>query len=150
MIKIIKWVIGIFIVLKVSFYLLGRLDMKTTIEEKSGVKISFLFKTIENDIFHTPGAFDSDYTWNYKLKISESDLGSITNQIETSKFFNVDKAENFSGSIYDSLSLYQLKGFWTLKDNIYIFHESKEEWSERTTIKINKKERTIDVDLLHL
>jgi len=124
--------------------------MKYTIQEKSGVKISFFFKTIENNTFHTPGAFDSDYTWEYKLKVSESDLESIANQIENSRFYNAEGSYNLAEPIYDSLRIHDLKGFWTLKDNAYNFHSAKEEWAETTDIEINKEKRTISVYLVHL
>ncbi|MBK9492214.1 MAG: hypothetical protein IPO07_28065 [Haliscomenobacter sp.] len=60
LIKLLKWTIVLFVTFKIISYLSGRYDMKNTIEEKSGVEISFFFKTIENDIFHTSGAFDRD------------------------------------------------------------------------------------------
>lgn len=150
LIKIGKWLIGIFIGFKILFYFMGRFDMKNTIEEKSGVEISFFYKTIENDVFHTPGAFDSDYTWNYKLKVNESDFESMSTQIESSKFYNSKGGYNFAEPIYDSLRIYNLKGFWTSEENFYKFYGAEEEWAERTDIEIDKKERTIKVDLVHL
>ncbi|MEL6720120.1 MAG: hypothetical protein AAFP82_15520, partial [Bacteroidota bacterium] len=62
--------------------------MKYTIERKSGIQISFFFRVLDNDIFHMPNAFDSDYTWSYKLKVTKSDLESISTQIENSRFYN--------------------------------------------------------------
>ncbi|MEL6675812.1 MAG: hypothetical protein AAFR61_26630 [Bacteroidota bacterium] len=124
--------------------------MKNTIEEKSGIQVSVFFKTIENDVFHTPGAFDSDYTWNFKIKVSESDFEAISTQIENSTFFNAKGGYNFAEPIYDSLRVHNLKGFWTSEGSFYKFYEAEEEWGERTEIEIDKKERSIKVHLAHL
>jgi len=124
--------------------------MKNTIEEKSGIEISFFYKTIDNNVFHTPGAFDSDYTWKYKLKVSESDLESISKQIINSKFYNSNGSDNFAEPIYDSLRIHNLKGFWHSEKDLFRFYPAQEEWAESTDIEINKKDRTIKVYLVHL
>ena len=148
--KIGKWVVGIYILFKISVFLLERIEIKRTIEEKSNIKISLFFKEIENDILHTTGAFDSDYTWYFKLKVNESDYESISRQIENSKFYNLSGIDDLSNSIYDSLKLQKLKGGWTSEGEFYEFHEIDEKWKERTKIEIDKKERTIRVILVHL
>ena len=148
--KFIKWMLILFVVFKIIVYTLGRFEMKNVINNKSGIKVSIFFKILENDVFHTPNAFDSDYTWNYKLKISETNYKSISNQIESSKFYNSRGWSNLAEPIYDSLSIYGLKGFWTGTDEKYEFHPSKEEWAESTNIEILKSDKTIDVYLVHL
>lgn len=150
LIKALIWVMVVFILIKIVFYVKGRLDMKSTIKEKSGIEISYFFKILENDIFHTPGAFDSDYTWNYKLKVSKSDFNSISDQIAKSKFYNSEGSFNFAEPIYDSLSFYNLKGYWVSERNIFRFYGAEEEWAERTDIEIDKAKRTIKVNLVHL
>lgn len=145
-----KWIIGIYIIFKIFIYFSVRYDMRNTLIEKSGIEISYLYQTIENDIFHTPGAFDSDYTWDFTLKVSESDFESISMQIEQSKFYNSREGYNLSAPIYDSLKIHQSQGFWTTEGNLYKFYETKEKWAERTDIEIDKKKRTIKVHLVHI
>ncbi|UII33654.1 hypothetical protein LVD17_07450 [Fulvivirga ulvae] len=148
LIKIVKWVVIVLILFKVTFYLLGRLDMKNTIKRNSGIEISYFFKVMENKTFHYPGAFDSDYTWVFKLKVSEKDIKKISEQIENSKFYNAK--DDYSNSIYDSLTTYNLKGYWVLDKNVYEFYQAVEQWKEITTIQIDRLERTIEVNLTHL
>ncbi|MEL6941287.1 MAG: hypothetical protein AAFO82_01340 [Bacteroidota bacterium] len=148
--KIIIWIIAVFIFFKICSLILGRLDMKYTIERKSGIQISFFFRVLDNDIFHMPNAFDSDYTWSYKLKVTKSDLESISTQIENSRFYNSTNSYNSSESIFDSLSVYKLKGYWQAKNDLYQFYPAKEEWSEKADIEINKETQTIKVYLVHL
>ena len=124
--------------------------MKNTIKEKSGVEISFFFKVLKNDVFHTSNAFDSDYTWDYKLEVSETDFKSISEQIEKSKFYNPEGSYNFGEAIYDSLKVYNLKGYWVTGKNMYIFYPAKEQWAESTNIQVDKSKRTIKVNLVHL
>jgi len=124
--------------------------MKNTIKEKSGIEISSFFNTIENEVYHTPSAFDSDYTWDYTVRVSESDFESIAHQIKNSKFYNSAGGYNLAEPIYDSLEIYDLMGFWTSEKDIFKFYAAKKEWAETTTIEINKKDRTIKVNLVHL
>lgn len=147
---VIKWVIvamALYLVVPVVY---RRSDMRNTIKEKSHVEIPYLFKVVENEIFHSPMAFDSDYTWYYEIKVSEEGLESITAQIEKSKFFDTEGSLNYSSPIYDSLTAHNLKGYWTTEKNGYRFYPAEEEWSERTEIEIDRKNRTIKVELIHL
>lgn len=124
--------------------------MRNTIKEKSDIGVSYFFSVVENEVYHTPSAFDSDYTWTFKLKIGESTLSSISEEIENSKFYVYQDGKNQVKSIYDSISTHKLKGYWRETKNGYEFFPSREAWAESTTISINKRDRTVAVELVHL
>ncbi len=147
---VLKWVVFIFIAYKAFFFVAGRLEMKNTIKEKSGVDISFFFKTLENKVFYMPGAFDSDYDWDFTLRVNKADFKSISYQIENSPFYNSIGEAYLGKPLYDSLTTYEVKGFWTGTTEKYEFHPSEEDWAEMTYIEILKKDRTIKVSLNHL
>ena len=143
-----KWILILFVAYKILIFLGRRLDMKNTIEEKSDLKISFFFQVVSYSYFHMPQAFDSDYTWTYVLKLNEDDFESVKNQVLKSKFYN--SYSQYDNTVYDSLSIYDLKGFWISIDGGYKFVEGKEAVSEITDIKIDSTKRTIEVNLDHL
>lgn len=145
-----KWIFILYLVFKGIFFVLRRVEMKNTIKEKSGISVSLFFSEIENKTLYSPTAFDSDYSWMYQIKVGEKDMLSISEQIENSRFFNSKGAYNLGQPIYDSLSVNNLKGFWTKTDLGYEFFPAKEEWAERTKIEVDSNNRTIAVDLTHL
>ncbi|GAA0891658.1 hypothetical protein GCM10009122_13370 [Fulvivirga kasyanovii] len=83
-----------------------------------------------------------------RQRVSEKDIKKISEQIENSKFYNAK--DDYSNSIYDSLTTYNLKGYWVLDKNVYEFYQAVEQWKETTTIQIDRLERTIEVNLTHL
>ena len=147
---LIKWVVIMCVTILVLSFAVDRWRMQRTILNKSGIKISPYYHTIKNVIRHSPTAFDSDYQWLYKIQVTETDMVSISTQIENSRFYNFNKSDGSIGMIQDSLTHNKLDGYWMSNDNKYLFKPSEEKWDESTTIEIDRSERTIEVYLVHL
>jgi hypothetical protein len=126
------------------------LSFTNTIKEKSDIELSIFYYPLASSTYHTPNAFDSDYTWTKKVKLRKADYRSIVKQIEASRFYCSDNLMRRSIKIFDSLTVHQLPGYWEDKGSNYNFYPSHEAWSEATEIVINKKERTLEMTLVHL
>lgn len=153
--KYLKRFLIVFILYLLAGYTCKRIDIKSTIQDKSGVEISPYFNINYYDIKHTAGAIDSDYTLNFQVKISPEDLTNISKQIENSKFFNLANQSHLDRNVNDDIKRYNtqghdLKGHWRLTKVGYEFNTAFHEWAERTTIKVDKYKRTINVTLTHL
>jgi len=149
-IRITIWLISIYLVFQIVFFVGGRLSIKSTIYEKGAIQIPYFFEIIDKDLIHTPNAFDSDYSFNVRIRVSNTAMERLSNQIETSRFFNAQGGWNLAEPIYDSLELYQLGGFWVEQENGYRFHQARDDGMEPTIITVNKTERIINLDLTHL
>ena len=144
------WLAAIYIILQIVFFVGNRLEIKNTIYEKGAIEVPYLFEVLKNETFYNPTAFDSDYNWEVKIKVSEAEMANIVSQITHSPFFQTDSTSYAEYAIQDSLKSHQLNGFWVQKGNTYIFHQSFEDMFEPTKMTVYKDPRIIYMDFTHL
>jgi len=130
--------------------MMRREEMRSIIQEKSGISVSIFFNEVESEILHSPTAFDSDYSWIYQIEIDKNNMKSISKQIEDLISLNEKQRNNLPDPITKSLSVNHLKCCWRKTDKGYLFYPRGEESGEHTVIKIDSKKCIINVDFTHL
>ena len=122
------------------------------IETKTNLKLNPNFEIIKAEHIDTPGAFDSDYTWNVELKYLESEEEAIRNQILVSDFFNLRTDSYIVTPIITTIDSLELKGSWYRTDLGFEFLTAHTEENEREPFEliIDTTSNTLHYVLMHL
>ena len=127
-------------------------EISSLIKKKTDLELENNFIILKDDIKHTEGAFDSDYSYELIIKYQDFEKHKIKNQILNSILFDTTNTRYNPKSIWKIINSKTDKGIWTYsKYGFEFLHcDNDKNRPEPFYIRVDTLTNRIELNLMHL